>query len=135
MNWVGLVSERGYRPRGLEGKRNLPVNDTLSNAWRHSLPPGLYREQQGAAEVLYGPRDLLDHAIVAGELVHREVPQSRLVDEVDVVGNRVSKAPKAVFGTIALEVRFDPGGHHLGMEHGEYEPSPSHEAVPDLLEK
>src|SRR5207249_6565988 len=78
---------------------------------------------------------LFHQDVVAAKLPYLDATKSGTVDQVQVIGHRVSKGSEAVLDAILLEVRLDTGRRHLGMEHREDEPPSSNEAVTDLAEQ
>src|SRR6266849_3391356 len=74
-------------------------------------------QQQRSAEIFRRPGNLLCQRVVTTELAHHELAESGGVDEVQVVGNRVSHRAETIFGSLVLEVRLDARRRHFRMEH------------------
>src|SRR5207249_1478574 len=120
---------RNTRRRGRCGTRPAArgLRARVSHARRRERrPPG--RRTQRPAEIFPCPGHLFHQDVVAAKLLHLDATKPGTIDQVQVIGHRVSKGSEAVLDSILLEVRLDTGRRHLGMEHREDEPPSSHEA-------
>src|SRR5207244_5505977 len=118
----------------VDGLPELSIGGWLIALEPVSARPRLHRQQQRPAEIFRCPGHLFHQDVVAAKLPYLDATKPGTIDQVQVIGHRVSTASEAVLDAILLEVRLDTGRRHLGMDHREDEPPSSHAAATALAE-